>query len=136
MSKPVIKSFVNIAQSAVKQGTKNSIIETAVSVTAQAKSLTPVDTGQLKGSIMWKTNRTEGGHTEGDKLSITPKSDLSAVVGTAVEHGVYQEFGTRNMDAQPYLRPAVSIVTEKSGFQAAVSKAMADTVREKMRGVR
>lgn len=33
------------------------------------------------------------------------------VVGTNVKYGVFQEFGTKNMPAQPYMRPAVKEVS-------------------------
>lgn len=136
MSGPVVKSFVPQALQAVQAGTITAARETAIKVASLAKSLAPVDTGQLKGSIMWKDARSRTGlHDEGPKLSVTPPAG-GIVVGTAVEHAVYQEFGTRKMPAKPYLRPAVSIVTEKSGYEKAVADAMEKTVLEKMRGVK
>lgn len=56
-----------------------------------AKLLCPVDTGNLRNSI---THRQEGNDTE--------------VIGTNVEYAPYVELGTRNMKAQPYLRPAAA----------------------------
>lgn len=50
----------------------------------------PVDTGQLKRSIM---------------LSIDDKG-LSATVAPHTEYAPYVEYGTRFMNAQPYIRPA------------------------------
>lgn len=51
----------------------------------------PVDTGNLRNSIVFK---------------VDSPSD-SVIIGTNVEYGKYQEFGTSRMKAQPYLRPAV-----------------------------
>ena len=35
------------------------------------------------------------------------EGDLEAVVSVGAEYGVYQEYGTSRMPAQPYLTPAV-----------------------------
>lgn len=51
----------------------------------------PVDTGNLRNSITFQVD--------------SPTD--SVVIGTNVEYGKYQEFGTSRMKAQPYLRPAV-----------------------------
>ena len=83
-------------------------IELVMRVTAQAKTLCPVRKGQLRGSLMWKVPGFEGGHEEGNVIEQNPgKGD--GLVGTATEYAAYVEFGTRYMDAQPYLRPAVTI---------------------------
>lgn len=136
MSKPVIKSYVNTAISAVEAATYSAELETVIKVTSQAKSLAPVDTGEGKNSIMWVSSRSEGGNQGGPKLSKGGLGKLAFRVGTAVLHMLYQEFGTRFMAAQAFLRPAVFIVTEGASYTAAMARAMADTVREKMRGVR
>lgn len=133
MSAPVVKSYVPQAIKGVKAGTEKAMLETAIRVTAQAKTLAPVDKGQLRGSIMWKAGSGQtGGKTQGPTIQERPPI-FGVLVGTAVEHGVYQEYGTRILAAQPFLRPAVFIVTEGAGYKAAVKKAMADTVREKLR---
>lgn len=53
------------------------------------QSVTPVDTGELRGS----ESQSAGGKT------------LTLTAGT--DHGVYVEFGTRKMAAQPFMRPTV-----------------------------
>ena len=65
-----------------------AVRKTARDIEADAKRLAPVDTGALKGSI---------------SATVT---GLSAEVGPTVEYGVYQELGTSEMRAQPYLSPA------------------------------
>ena len=57
--------------------------------TDYAKNLAPVDTGRLRSSLR---------HEEDER---------STTIGTDVEYAPYQELGTRNMRAQPFLRPAV-----------------------------
>jgi HK97 gp10 family phage protein len=85
---------------------KNGNIELLMRVTAQAKTLCPVQSGILRGSIMWKVPGKSGGHEEGLVVEATP-GEGDGLVGTATEYAIYVEFGTRRMEAQPYLRPAV-----------------------------
>ena len=63
-----------------------------------AKTLAPVDTGALRNSI----------HTE-------RISDKLYTVGDGVEYGIYQEFGTHKMRAQPFLIPALEQVAKSIG---------------------
>ena len=74
---------------AVADTVTKALTEAALIVEGAAKNLSPVDTGNLKGSIT---------HAVG-------KDD--ARVGTNVEYAPYVEYGTSKMAAQPYLRPAV-----------------------------
>ena len=57
-----------------------------------AKKLAPYDTGNLRNSIT---------HTVDD-------GEPAAYIGTDVEYAPYQELGTINMDANPFLKPAVA----------------------------
>jgi len=72
----------------------NIVNKAAVLVESNAKRLSPVDTGALRSSIK----------TESSRLS----TKATSTVGTSLEYGVYQEFGTVNMKAQPFLHPAVT----------------------------
>lgn len=72
----------------------------ALIVQAQAKELSPEDTGRLKGSITVRPAK------QGD---INPE----ASVYTDVEYGPHQEFGTVHMKAQPFMRPAALIARPK-----------------------
>ena len=56
-----------------------------------AKEYAPVDTGRLRNSITHEAAPDEG----------------AVYIGTNVEYGVYQEFGTVNQTGTPFLRPAV-----------------------------
>ena len=57
-----------------------------------AKKLAPVDTGNLRNSI---THEVDDG-------------ELAAYIGTNVEYAPYQELGTINMTANPFLKPSVA----------------------------
>lgn len=70
------------------------LAQKAVKVERIAKNLCAVDTGRLRSSIAWTFARDSQG--------------LFAQVGSDVEYAAFIEFGTINMHAQPYLRPALS----------------------------
>lgn len=62
-------------------------------VEREAKRLCPVVTGRLRGSITHEI--------------LEMLKEIGGRVGTNVEYGVYVEYGTSKMDAQPYLRTAL-----------------------------
>ncbi len=69
----------------------------ADAVCETARALCPVDTGELRASI----------HVEGSgNQSFT---QYEVIVG--LDYGVYQEFGTKYIAAQPFLGPAVDIAS-------------------------
>ena len=65
----------------------------AFEVEATAKTLAPVDTGALKNSI----------NTKKVKESLYHVQD-------GVHYGIYQEYGTSRMAAQPFMTPAIERV--------------------------
>jgi HK97 gp10 family phage protein len=92
---------------------RKSIFEIGLAVEGQAKLLAPVDKGQLRGSVTTQS-RDQGTDVispalDSDKID-KPREDLEVFVGSALEHAIYQEFGTKFMNAQPYLRPAFNLV--------------------------
>lgn len=90
--------------------------EECVILTGFAKELVPVDKGQLKNSIMWKTQKDEGGfNKEGVKEAPSdtklskPQAD-EGYVGSGLEYAGPVEYGRKDMPnypRQPYLRPAI-----------------------------
>jgi HK97 gp10 family phage protein len=64
--------------------------KTAFLLEGKAKQLAPVDTGFLRNSITTQ------------KLA-----DATYSVAVGAEYGIYVEFGTRWMRAQPYFTPAI-----------------------------
>ena len=86
-----MKEYNNIPKlkKAVEQVKAVALKEAALIVEAAAKTLSPVDTGNLRGSITHEVNPD------------------NAKVGTNVEYSPYVEYGTSKMSAQPYLRPAL-----------------------------
>lgn len=130
----MIKLISNVSRvvQANELATMEGITITSIKVTAQAKELCPVAPylgGNLKGSIQYKTGDGKAGGLENENQLNENPQGLSAVVGTPVEYGIYQEFGTRKMDAQPYMRPAIDIITKGSSINAALRKAFHDGVK-------
>ena len=96
---------------ASKEGMIKGIIETALKIKAQAQALSPVQYGELKDSI--------------DIGTINNKLEIR--VGTNVEHGIYQEYGTKNMAAHPFMRPSVELV--KGASVEATKKALNEAIK-------
>jgi len=87
-----------------------SAFEIGLWVEGQAKSLAPVLTGRLAGSI--QVSGQSGQKTSPSEVSdtIEPPTRLGEVyVGTALEYAPYMEFGTVKTQAQPFLRPALAM---------------------------
>ena len=83
-------------------------------VEAAAKGLCPVDTGRLRSSVqltMPGTSRAQRIIDEPQTAGVVIAADTHAyvIVGSDVEYSRYVEEGTRYMDAQPYLVPALSV---------------------------
>lgn len=119
---------------AANEGAENGVLKSVVSIcsqiTAEAKARCPVDSGRLRGSIMWRTSDGEGGFNKvgrlantvagksgkvisrkkgqesSEPLTVRPKK-YEGYVGTNVDYAVYIEFGTRRMKAQSFLRTAL-----------------------------
>jgi HK97 gp10 family phage protein len=92
-----------------------SVREAALFCQGQAILLCPVDEGRLRGSIGMKMSNevviknADSGKSEPDDFITENPEPNTAHVGTNTEYAIYQEFGTVNMAAQPYLRPAADL---------------------------
>ena len=72
----------------VKNTMPNLMTIIALDILGEAIDRCPIDTGRLVNSLNYKA------------------TENYAIIGTNVEYAPYVEFGTKNADAQPYLRPA------------------------------
>lgn len=79
----------------IKTATKvaAAVVAATAAIEARAKARAPWRTGYLRGSIQGRSTGM-----------------FSGEVGVGAEYGVYVEFGTSKMGAQPYLTPAVEEV--------------------------
>lgn len=91
------------------------VLKAGVKVEADAKMITPVDTGALRRSI------NTGGKS-------TPTSATSTV-GSNLEYAPYVELGTSRNRAQPFLQPAL----QKNKNIA--KKIVADEIKKAYRGL-
>lgn len=66
--------------------------KSVVNIAEDAYDRAPVDTGELRESIKWIKSKPGG---------------IAAIVLVGAKHGLFVEFGTINMAAQPFLIPAM-----------------------------
>lgn len=85
------------ALEALKQAEERTLEAIGVFVVGEAVVRTPVDTGNLRGSINHRVDA----------------DGKSVAIGTNVEYAVFQELGTRRMQVQPFLTPAVEDNVDK-----------------------
>lgn len=88
--------------------------KTALDIEGDAKQIAPVDTGALKNSI---STSIDGDGRFGF---------MTAEIGPTVEYGIYQEYGTSVMAAQPYMGPAFD--RRIGGYTSALAQAAAEQV--------
>lgn len=100
--------------------TSQAVRATAFAIEGKAKKNAPVDTGALANSIyvrvggqpaempvMTKPRQIEA--AEGKRVELPePENNSTAHVGPSVEYALYQELGTNDMAAHPFLGPAVN----------------------------
>lgn len=86
--------------------------KTAADISADAKALVPVDTGNLKNSIGYDT------YNQGD--------ESLAEIGPTASYGLHVEAGTSRMAPQPYMAPAFN--RRVTGFEQAMSKLAGEAI--------
>jgi HK97 gp10 family phage protein len=93
-----VKRTVHIPVSQiVVESARNATLAVAKEGAGQAAALAPVKDGALKGSIDAQSTGRD-----------------TAIYGTNIEYGIYQEFGTSKMRAQPFLRPSADWLRAKA----------------------
>jgi HK97 gp10 family phage protein len=104
------KAYSKQITDAVKAGIPGALEVAAVNITSKAKDIVPVDTGNLKNSISYRP---------GDKAN-------EMIVGANAPYAVYQEFGTRYMKPQPFMRPAIDLVIKGKGTMQSIKQIVND----------
>jgi len=115
----------------IDSGNKNAVLELAINVSGMAKLYAPVEFGRLRNSVMWKVKEKAGGHNDSGGMSNDKEIEVSpgefdAYVGCNLDYAIYQEFGTRYMPPQPFLRPAIANVANKDAKDIIEKKVNAD----------
>lgn len=98
---------------AVKAGIPGALEVAAVNILSKANDIVPVAKkygGNLKQSK---------GYRPGDKSN-------EMIVGYNAPYAVYQEFGTRYMKPQPFMRPAIDLVIKGTGTMQSIKKIVND----------
>lgn len=86
---------LNGIQARIESGAKEGLILAGDLIAQRARGKAPVDTGRLKRSI-----------TRGNPFRTSGGQGIS--VGSNVSYSIFQELGTKKMDAHAYLRPAIN----------------------------
>lgn len=89
------KGKLNGIEARLENAQKRGLILGGMLVAQRATQKSPIDTGRLKRSITHSMPKQEG------------KLAFRMDIGTNVEYAPYQEFGTRFMVPNSYLRPAL-----------------------------
>jgi len=90
-----------------------AVRETALVAQGDARQNAPVDTGALKGSISTEFDRNAESST--------------GTVYTNIEYGLYQEMGTVNMPAHPFMMPALN--ANKDTFEQLARSELESAIR-------
>ena len=122
---------------AVQEGNDKALLILVTNVTNKAKTAAPVHLGQLRNSIMGRVEKRDTGFNSGGRKQapseITPKAKQGeGYVGSNVLHAIYNEFGTRKMAAQPFLRPAIAAEASGADVKAAVKKYQLEAIAQGM----
>jgi HK97 gp10 family phage protein len=89
-----LQRALRTAPETVRSHASQAVATSAFSIAQRARALVPVDTGHLKAAI--EANRTAGGLT--GSVGVNKTADAY--------YWRFVEFGTRNMAARPFFRPA------------------------------
>lgn len=103
---------------------ERAVLEGAKVIVAEARRLAPVLSGQLRDSI-----DADLGTREGTSVQLT-RGGVTASIGPRLPEGWYghfPEFGTAEMPATPYLRPALA------SREAQAVERIADVIRIELR---
>ena len=70
-------------------------------------------------------NNDSGEEQADNELEVKPR-DGKGYVGSNLDYATYQEFGTKKMAPNPYLRPAIESITTDHSTQAIINKTMTE----------
>ena len=128
----VFNIFPELAEE-IEKAISRIVRKAAFDIQADAMAAAPVATGFLKSSIYVVTHNqsTYAGSlnkafTKGHDVTRLldevepPPDDQTAYVAVGAEYGVYVEYGTSHMAAQPYLTPAYEFV--RPSFEEALAR--------------
>lgn len=86
---PILRSDLSRLAAQMPEAMHEALLQTGADIASLASQLAPVDTGNLR-----------------DSIGAVPVSSTQVEIGTAELYGKFQEYGTSQMAAQPFLTPA------------------------------
>nr|WP_043062438.1 HK97-gp10 family putative phage morphogenesis protein [Brucella anthropi]KIU68587.1 HK97 family phage protein [Brucella anthropi] len=105
-----LQKKLNAMPKLVKQEIRKALEQSAEEIVSLAKSLVPVDKGDLRDSIGWTYGDVpKGSISLGSVKASELTGDLTITVYAGNSQAFYarwQEFGTQKMQAQPFFYPA------------------------------
>lgn len=123
------KRLANIPKG-VKEAVQPNLLKQGAMIADTMRRLAPVDTGELRDSIAVTPpdSATPAYSTPGGSFVVPETSVAVTAGGTDARHAHLLEYGTVNMDAQPFFWPAVRLTRKqaqrnlKSAIRRAVKK--------------
>jgi HK97 gp10 family phage protein len=94
---------------------EKAVFTTSLKAQADARANAPVDTGALKSSISMDVKKSS--------------SKVEGSVYTNNPYSVYQELGTINMPAHPYMMPAIN--ANRNTFESTARNELQKAIRKK-----
>jgi HK97 gp10 family phage protein len=99
------KALAEVGSKATQKNVlRRALLKAAKPIDDQASALAPRDTGKLEISVITGTQLTRRQRSSAYKAGKLGVVEVH--VGTALSRGLFQEFGTYKMPAQPFMRPA------------------------------
>jgi HK97 gp10 family phage protein len=101
-----------VAGIALKSAIETALVKFGIVLEGTASLLAPYDKGRLRASITYATRDTPakpGPEADASDSVQQPTDSLVLHVGTSVEYAIHQEYGTKKMKAQPFMRPALDL---------------------------
>ncbi|MHB9031922.1 MAG: HK97-gp10 family putative phage morphogenesis protein [Anaerolineae bacterium] len=107
----------------VDEAASEAVVAGGAVALAGFKSRVPVDTGQLRDSLV-----VTDPEQEGNVITVTmghPRTGPQKAPADVARYGNVQEFGSSSMAAQPYVRPTMASDKGK------INRAMVETLKER-----
>lgn len=118
----MLERTLTLASERAVQRVEDAVVDSVLAIQRDARQRVHVITGRLRNSIGWAP-----------ALDVRP-TEIAYQVGTNVDYGPHEEFGTSTRPPHPYLFPA--FYAELPRFEARLSAALAMAAMDAARAAR
>lgn len=101
---------IDLTNAKVRKAVQEQVSKSALNIQREAKRRCPVDTGALRNSI-----------------TVDFYGVMSAQIGPHMPYAPYVEYGTKKMEAQPFLFPAFE--QERPNFEKGLTEAVKEATK-------